>query len=375
MGNKHKQKNTKKPYLYDKKVKTEAKETIIEKPKEQIKMNVLDKNVPFKIVYLTPNTTYRTHLRSDTLWGHICWAIANVYGKDKVEEFITKQPFFVSSTFPFLQDEKDNKIEFFPKPFSNEDKEKIKDELSYLEKLDEMTKQKKEKKATSWLSKSDFEEYINGKKYINSEKLEKENISITQKSTAVTRNRIDRILGGTLKIGGAGQLFHIEEHYFEQEKAGLFFLVQGTDFSLLEGALRYLNHAGFGGDRSTGKGNFEISEIQDFVFKVPTKSDFMLNLSLYHPTDTELDILQASENPNFVYQLEDRKGKLGFLNYKNVEKDAFLFFKEGSIFPYFEAESYGYNPEVQNVKTLNLPHKVYQYGRGFMLNINLKTQK
>ncbi len=363
MGNKNKQKTP--SYPYSKNKGNEVKSENIVKTKKN--MNILNKDEVMKIVYLTPKATFRTLMRSDTLWGNICWAIRMVYGNDKLEEFIEKEPFIISSTFPFLVDANNEKIPFFPKPFVWEEKSPISNNLSFKDKLLEMTKQKKQKKAITWLSKINFEKVINGENIIKDDNL----TFPKQNSVAITRNKIDRIKGGTLKVNDVGQLFHVEEFYFEQENTGLFFLAKGNDFSLLSGALRYLNHVGIGGDRSIGKGSFEISELQDFYLKMSKTSKFVTNLSLYYPTDDEFE---SFIDKDFTYQLEDRKGKLGFLNFQNVEKDALLFFKESSIFPNNSSIYYGKNIETNVSKINNLSHKVYHYGKGFMLNIDLKQK-
>lgn len=313
-----------------------------------------------KIIYLKPKATFRAELRSDTLWGHICWAIRNIYGEQKLESFIQETPFIVSSTFPYLEVD-GKKLEFFPRPTHYETTKPIDQELSFEAKLVEMNKQKKAKKTSNWFSKTQFEQFING------EEVEQNNqYPPTQKSFSVTRNRIDRMKGGTIKVNGAGQLFHIDEIYFDQETAGLFFLAKGKEFTLLEGALRYLSHIGLGGDRSTGKGNFEISEPQHFDLKEPQNTNSQINLSLYHPTDSELAILEKQITH---YHLEDRQGRLGFVNHKHVYKKAFLFFKEGSQLPIFDKKlDIG-----KNLIAKKLSHNVYHYGKGFM--IKTKTTK
>jgi CRISPR-associated protein Csm4 len=312
-----------------------------------------------KITYLKPKATFRAELRSDTLWGHLCWAVRNVYGQQELEKFIHDESFVISSTFPYLEIG-EKKIEFFPKPLRYEPPQAINPDLSFEAKLKEMTKLKKVKKASNWLSKFQFEQFING------QDVQEENRELPrQKSVAITRNRIDRVKGGTLKVGEAGQLFHIEENYFEQENTGLFFLAKGNDFNLLEGGLRYLNHIGFGGDRGTGKGSFEVSEPQNFDLKEPQQANFQTNLSLYNPTEEESQFFENQESSS--YQLDDRQGRLGFLNYANVRKNAFLFFKEGAYLPCSERNTFGKLLEVTT--QITLPHKVYQYGKGFMIKI------
>ncbi|MBC7196763.1 MAG: hypothetical protein H5U39_05870, partial [Deferribacterales bacterium] len=73
-----------------------------------------------KIVYLYPKSTFRTDLRSDTLWGILCWAIRLVYGNEELERIIKsyierKPEFIISSTFPFIIKD-DKKWHYLPKP-------------------------------------------------------------------------------------------------------------------------------------------------------------------------------------------------------------------------------------------------------------------
>ena len=316
-----------------------------------------------KIIYLKPRTTFRTVLRSDTLWGTLCWAIRNIYGETSLLDFITKTPFVISSTFPYLENG-ENKTRFFPYPKVYKKPMVIDPELSFTEKLKKAAKRKRQKKASLWLTEVDFQKFIKGEGFEKSA----DEILPKQQSIVVTRNRIDRLKGGSLKIGETGQLFHIDEIYLEQMNAGLFFLAKGEDLTLLEGALRYLNHIGIGGDRSTGKGHFEISEPEDYPnIEEPKDAEYMTNLSLYYPDDKELVNFQSKD---FTYQLEDRQGRLGFLSFKNVEKSALLFFSEGAVLPYLKQNTWGQNPIVDT--KMKLDHSVYHYGHGFMIKMNPK---
>lgn len=65
-----------------------------------------------KIVYLKPRSSYRPAMRSDTLWGAICWEMHMLYGEEKLKKFIAcyasdhdrAEGIYLSSAFPYLGD-------------------------------------------------------------------------------------------------------------------------------------------------------------------------------------------------------------------------------------------------------------------------------
>ena len=114
-----------------------------------------------KIVYLKPLSGYKTSLRSDTLWGLLCWGIRHLYGEPRLEAFINSYTegspeWIISSTFPYKQDSSE-KIPFFPKPFLPDPTEAS--EMSEKERL----RLRKQIKKTAWLDCTDFKETLQGK--------------------------------------------------------------------------------------------------------------------------------------------------------------------------------------------------------------------
>ncbi len=334
-----------------------------------------------KIIYLQPLSTFRTHLRSDTLWGMICWAIRNVYGNAVLENLLEtynsgNPEFIISSTFPYSEI-KGIKKYFLPKPFLKEE-EINQSNLSRAEKI-KIAKQRKKLKKVKYLELNEYLEFINGnkklhdivKKIANNEELKSPQLI----SESVTHNTINRLTGGTLKIGNkSGQLFHIDELFFKYnqinditENYGLFFLARGNT-EKLEGALRFLSHIGIGGDRNIGKGKFLIN-IDDFtLLKEPADYNAMTNLSLYYPREDEL--IEYKKNDYFTYQLEERQGYVSFLKYDKFNKPTTMMFQEGSVFPKLEKEYFGSNKTLYS-KSDKIPHNVYQYGYGFMVKIKI----
>jgi CRISPR-associated protein Csm4 len=339
-----------------------------------------------KIVYLKPKSGYRTSLRSDTLWGMICWAIRDLYGVEKLEALIESyqggnrsavQPFYISSAFPFKQVGKSKNC-YFPMPqlpVREEDYQSLKGENFEAQK-EELRKLKKERKK-HLIEQYLFEKIIKGEQSDN----DIEDKAPHQETLAVTHNTIDRIKGSTLELKGQGQLFHVEENFLldkdneskNQETVGLFFLAKG-DLTLLEAALRYLEHTGIGGDKGIGKGNFEIT-VEDFELSEPADYNAMVNLSLYTPIKTETEIWQNSKSEFLNYTITDRQGKVGglALNKKNIWKEVVTMFKEGSSFPKVEEKTvFGENRIVKNEKDGVVPFNISHYGMAFMVKMKIQ---
>ncbi|MEM6807384.1 MAG: RAMP superfamily CRISPR-associated protein, partial [Bacteroidota bacterium] len=233
------------------------------------------------IAFLGPNSTFRTPLRSDSLWGMICWGIRMVYGQngnDKLNRYLNScingQPeFIISSTFPYTEF-KDKKTLFFPRPFLPFPKaqaEKLKVEETEL-----AIKNRKKLKKINFIPQDLFLRLVLGqlpRKELDKALLD-ENLTIPEVDNIhITHNTLDRRTWITVKENEetSGQLFHSEEQFLasniypnEEEaklireskltapKSGLFFLIQGENLELLRPALRYLETTGFGADRNTG---------------------------------------------------------------------------------------------------------------------------
>lgn len=340
-------------------------------------------------VYLKPQNGYKTPLRSDTLWGILCWAIRSVYDEPTLEKFIAdykddKNEIRLSSCFPYTESD-GVKRHYFPLPQLHREKplqaENSDNHVRETENFDafvrEMTNRKDIKKNLTYVSQDLFEQILKEGKLPDDEVLITLAKPPAPTSLPVTRNTIDRIKGGTLERDGRGQLFHVDEHHLT-DNTGLFFLVKGDIKPLLRGALNYLEHTGFGGDRTVGKGWFKVDYDENFELKEPAEPNACTTLSLYHPSENqgEVKYFEQEEFKDILnYTLELRGGKLGFFNYKQVRKDAILMFKEGSVFPIKNNNiQYGKNPIVLSPDPVNNPglhHDVSHYGIGFMVKMKV----
>lgn len=368
-----------------------------------------------KIIYLKPLSGYATPLRSDTLWGLLCWGIRHLWGDDGKEGLTAfldacnegRPPFVVSSAFPYKRYGKDW-IPFFPNPlpFPDEHDNDIA-EAAINAKL-----RKPYKKAFRYVNLDDFTRILQGSLtgqqlrqrlrdiYEEENRLKKEgkvrhDRKITQaeieqtaprdEDFSMTHNTINRLRGGTLDLpvdGGAqyetaGQLFHSEEYYWSDKYAdpqqdantGIFFLADGPDTGKLEAVLRLYRHWGFGADRTSGKGFFDV-EIFDFELPKPADANAMLNLSLFRPKPDELKILDAqpADDARFRYRIELREGWVGGDGIYQP-KTPHRYFTEGSVFPLVSEWKGRHLGGLIHQSFADQPHPVYDNGFGFMLNL------
>ncbi len=319
-----------------------------------------------KIVYLRPLSSYRTPLRSDTLFGIICWGIRIIWDEKKLLETLKQfkeknPPFIISSAFPFAK--VNNKISyFFPKPFFKPFK--LNPEELNPETMSDFKRYKKIKFLPYEIFLNLIQNKITEKDFFLNYRKEWRNYSSAlYNNIIVMHNSIDRLSGSTLKEGG---LFMSEDTFYLTNN-GLFFLVEiyNDEYeSVLKSVFSFLEHNGLGADSSTGKGNFKIT-IENFPgFPENKKSNRFITLSLYYPSNDER--IFFSENINKLwYNTEQRKGKVGgklFVT-NNIIKKRLMMFSEGSGFPEMNKQFYGENIIVKNVPTL--PHKIFHYGYAF----------
>lgn len=290
-----------------------------------------------KIVYLEPIASFHDSLRSDTLWGLMCWGIRNVCSEKMLLDFLAAYGdpaggVKVSSAFPYNAVGSGKEL-LFPKPFGKPASILSAAGKSTRAELTGDYKRIKDYKGISFLSQSDFFRFLSGnlsEQELFDSAAELAALKPRFRKHERIHNTIDRISGGTPQQGG---LYTREVTYAID--SGLFFLMDGDPvwLSVLEGALRFLSHFGFGGDASTGKNHFRVT-IEDFVPPQVQNPNGFVTLSLYIPQPHEVTLFRA--NPDFVwYEIAHRKGKFGgrFIQAARFWTDTVFAFAEGSVFP------------------------------------------
>lgn len=296
-----------------------------------------------KAVYLTPLSSLKTDLRSDTLWGILMVAIRYVLGESKAEEIAQaylrgQPPFVISSAMKFTTDSGVRTC-WFPRPIVHPPRVTVNTE-------EDLTRHKMAK-SQRVLPQDRWEQFITGEiselqiiEQLTAEATDQNKTMPHFETQDVLHIAVDRMSGGTLELEGTGQLFYTDEGFVRE--GGFYFLVEGES-GLIEPALRYLEHVGFGGDRSTGKGKCTV-QIEDFELRTPPQPTHMVTLSVYSPAEDEL--FYYRDHPERLwYELELRTGRLSpslaFGAPAPPEKSSVVVFAEGSTFPWLSKDSYG----------------------------------
>ncbi|MEM3028396.1 MAG: type III-A CRISPR-associated RAMP protein Csm4 [Candidatus Bathyarchaeia archaeon] len=305
-------------------------------------------------------------IRSDTLFGALCWAIRHTQGNDELEGLLnlfreSRPPFLLSSTFPWIAFN-DERIFFLPKP-----KKPL-----YSGKEAGIAK---EEKKVSFLQREIFEKAIASEDLGNTatlgpflvdEKMEpflKDRIEAFRKRSEVHRNVLDR-------LSLSSDVYHVGAILYEKRGGGLYFLIRCFDVSLrsIRMALRYLEESGIGGERNLGYGRFRHRETP-FQIKEPQDAEYIVSLSLYHPTREEASFY-SMHREELYYTMATRAGfaeidpGIGGLLRREVRM-----FEEGSVFPKIQGRRlYGGLPETLK-KEDTRSHPIFTYGFAYPISM------
>lgn len=225
-------------------------------------------------IKIKPLSAFKSKLQSDTIFGQFCWMYRYIFGEDKIEEILEgyeKNPFIVFSDGypedyiprPILEplnlDSLDNIVEKFTKD----------EEISYslLKKLKKVSFVNieeildiidadliKEELLINALLESMFDR--NGNLVQNTEKF------ITEHK--VLKNSVNRILNTTTE-----GLYQSNE-FFINSNVDIYIKYDETKIKIdeIDEIFEKIGKTGFGADKSTGKGRFEVISLEeDFELK------------------------------------------------------------------------------------------------------------
>ena len=312
-------------------------------------------------IKLKPKSSFLTPIQSDTLFGSMIWALKMIEGEEFIEilveetknynpPFIFSNP-IINGNYPIFGelskeflDEIDNvklkefdrkKIEFYKaikkkKYISRGVFEELlngkKLEQIYLDvlegKRDFSNLEKRKNPRNSKISEDFLEEILNGKTDEN------KTINESRKSFIIEgrmRNQINRL--GTIKEEeNDTRLFEQNEiKFFEETEIEIFVKIRDDfDIKKFEYGLKYISFNGYGKSASTGKGQFEIIEIEpEKIFRERKAKNSFVVLSNYIP-NIEDDVEVINSN------LLTKKPKAYMT--ENPFKNYFICYTEGSYF-------------------------------------------
>ncbi len=341
-------------------------------------------------VYLWPRGSLASDLGSDTLFGALCWAIRVLDLDDVGQMLVQFDPprFAFSSTFPVYR-AGDAILRFYPRPIwleLNPDQverlaqkeQKQRSRLTPTAAKVEIVERAKSLKGAAYVSEALFGELASGgldaegvmlrlkTSGSNPTDIERAGSTLMTRAervrvkhrqnempeslmqpVAVQHNQIDRVAGATAE----GLLFYANETHFAPG-AGLWCLLRVKDEtvkkSLIDPALRYLADTGLGGNRTAGKGHFQIEVADAPALPDPgPAANGWLTLSRYLPVEGEW----TSEGRPLAYRLTNlwarREKRYAHLIHSEsrsepIYKRLVRVFEPGSVFPLTEwKEVYG----------------------------------
>ncbi|NMC98449.1 MAG: type III-A CRISPR-associated RAMP protein Csm4 [Bacteroidales bacterium] len=314
--------------------------------------------------------------------------------------------FLLSSTFPYFKD-----TLFLPKPkgklpFTDTPNEEpsydFKKDLKKINFIDldlflEFFKEKNEKKILKndkkFVFASDYllkPELLEKGKCLEENKEQKEKFC-DKKSFSVLKSEVqervyirkyNEIFDSTEKNKPVFSDPYIVDKIYFNDDAGLYFLVEqfiNFDEVFFDKVLKNLGDFGIGTDRNVGNGQFEIIAKQTKEFNFADNSNYLMNLSLFLPTENEVEKFTE----NCQYKLIKRGGwisnitDLEILNNEIIEqnkqkvlrkKKSVNMIDEASVFENnvsFTGKYVDLNPEKNNIK-----HPIWREGRAIFIPIN-----
>jgi CRISPR-associated protein Csm4 len=272
---------------------------------------------------IEPLSAFATPLRSDTLYGHLLWAAAQMQGDQAVEGLIREfdspsPPFRLRSAFP---------EGYLPMPLlPGMSRERFRKEYGQKGKrglLQHLDKYKTFRKikylpVTVWRERRG----AMSQERLFRRYLEEPWDLPEQKSWLQPHNSIDRRTGTVLDQGG---LFFVPVT-FHEPGSRLHLYLEAEDPRVFEELMAFVAQPGFGADAGTGKGQFDWQRDQDFdpgMFEGP--GSWRMNLSVCSCREL------ADFEGYFAPLVKLGKAWSGF-GERNPFKKPFLAFAEGSVF-------------------------------------------
>lgn len=290
------------------------------------------------IARLEIKSAVATPFQSDTIFGHIAWAIRYTKSEAELENWLnnfSSSPTLVSDGFPI--DEEDNLLFPFPVLKATPNAELEKFIFSYFsqtptkEDLISAYDAIKIIKKRNYIPQKVLEKYINNLSELN---LIQEYFDATYKNLKNPpkfklstkrydmHNTINRLTNTVLEEGG---LYSVESTYFQpNSKIWIAIRTNSLNENDLLNIFKFIEKNGFGKDASVGKGAVNLIDITQQDIPASSEPNAYLSLSHFIPDKNfPMDIYY-----NFIVKF----GKLGgsFANSMPVFKKPLIMFKPGS---------------------------------------------
>lgn len=326
---------------------------------------------------LHPRARFATPPQSDTLFGHLCWAIVHSEGEDKLHEFLKEfdasPPLLLSAAFPqgMLS------VPILP-PLTRQQVKQLADER-YAGDIVKASDQLKERRTTKYLPLSQFRALATD---LTSEKLVRALLALPEtepawQDTVVMRTAVDRITWS----GREGALFDDHYDFFRDDTRLTVWMRLRDNWDTPKNRERLMQwwrgveRAGFGGRVSTGAGQFDIIgglESADEQLPRAENANAFVTLSSFVP--------RAGDPTAGWWEHHVKRGKLGAHFSTNappgrddphVWKKPLIMFTPGSTFVTHTAPREWYGGLVHNIHPLDAYKQVEQYAYAFAVGVRV----
>ena len=339
-------------------------------------------------IILTPTSSIDGFPASDTLFGAMCWGIKAIHGEGKLCKKLERfdkddPPFVLSSSFPVLE-ANNGRTYFYPTPcMPGPGMSRMKciasecspSDLAFKLALTRAVRNWKRFRKARFVSHElmgrllaegslvdAFRDYHSGiGQPGGAVTLVSDDLLMTGDEymaifgdvkppkligTAITqKNMIDRLQGST---GGAGELYYTSDTRLRGASEGpvmkLHFLLKTSDVDFLMPVFRWLADTGIGGNRSSGRNQFLVSEPEDAQVPEATPGDVFFTLSRCLPKP-------EGEEP-LIYRLLPQRHRAESSHFRDSDiwKRKVIYFQEGSCFRHSQSsEYYGRIEEVKRI--------------------------
>lgn len=279
-------------------------------------------------VFLYPRSLFPERLPSNTLFGAVCSAMADL--GLPVDSLIAaydsgRTPFLLSSAFPFGTDGAGRRVCFVPKP------------ILPVPRLSEREfDQGKVLKGIRWLESSIFSDIASGKVsfsdipgLLERKVYKAENHALLPRSvefsgmpvfSSRTHNSLDRLTN-------ASTAYYETEGVLFPEMSGMYCLVEAESEEVerdVRAAFLFLSDRGLGRKVSQGFGSFSVEFSDEIPFVLPSSGEFVMSLSRYIPSNEEF----SEFGRDMWYEMEEVRG----VSADGMRRGRVRMLAEGSVF-------------------------------------------
>ena len=306
-------------------------------------------------ITLTPQTAFGTPLVGDTLFGHLCWNIAEAYGvarlRDLLDGYTAGAPFLIASdAFP---------AHYLPLPTLPSE---------YWEAGEETDRKKLKKK--QWLPLEALKEPVRAwQKHAKSNNDIAADLITSHSQAHNTINRATHTTGT-----GAFAPYSSEQNWYSAGSAWQLYLLHDPariSHDELVRILANLGHSGYGRDASTGLGKYQITKTENSGELFTRTGNAAMTLAPCCPQG------QSFDRAHSYYQTLTRFGRHGNVQATagNPFKKPVLMAQSGAV---FSGERHGHPWIGQGIGGISttLPATVHQgYAPAIALNLELERLK